>query len=100
MCPDGKGGLNPFFQSPNFPISGTLIYVRFGDATIAKNRLSGTALAQCYNQLGSIDDVPDVDDCEIFTNAFNATQQLIGGGYECNQDILCPISRRPNHRRS
>jgi len=43
----------------------------------AKARLGGSALAQCYQQIG--DDVPDVDDPQLLARAFNVTQNLIKG---------------------
>lgn len=40
-------------------------------------RLGGSALAQCYKQLG--DQSPDLDQPDVFRKAFNVTQKLIGG---------------------
>lgn len=48
------------------------------DLSNGKNRLGGSAFAQCYKQLGK--DVPDVDNIEEFKNAFNVTQHLIKDG--------------------
>lgn len=39
-----------------------------------KNRLGGSALTQVYNQLGN--EVPDLDDANVFANFFKAIQQL------------------------
>lgn len=50
-----------------------------------RSRLGGSALAQCFGQLGS--DVPDVDDAQLFVRAFNVTQMLIKGWFS-----LSPVS--------
>lgn len=42
-----------------------------------RHRLGGSALAQCYKQLG--DQSPDLDQPDVFRKAFNVTQKLIGG---------------------
>lgn len=54
-------------------------------------RLGGSALAQCYGQLGN--DVPDIEDTQVFVRAFNVTQQLIKGLFQIylNKLILCLI---------
>ncbi|XP_064609891.1 phosphoribosylformylglycinamidine synthase-like isoform X2 [Liolophura sinensis] len=54
---------------------GALLYVPFSRG---RNRLGGSALAQCYQQLG--DDSPDLDDPQLFVQAFNVTQNLIQEG--------------------
>lgn len=43
------------------------------------HRLGGSALAQCYSQLG--DCSPDLDQPELLTACFNTTQQLIHGQF-------------------
>ena len=53
------------------------MYVRFGNTDLTLNRCGGTALAQCYGQLG--DTTADMDSCQVFVNAFGATQALIKG---------------------
>jgi len=42
-----------------------------------KYRLGGSALAQCYQQLG--DSAPDLDNPQLLTRAFDITQGLIQG---------------------
>ena len=50
------------------------MYVPFASGN---HRLGGSALAQCYSQVG--DNVPDMDDIQLFIKAFTITQQLIEG---------------------
>ena len=56
-------------------------------------RLGGSALAQCYGQIG--DESPDLDDPDLFSKAFNVTQQLIKGEiivetrYSICEESLC-----------
>lgn len=40
-------------------------------------RVGGTSLAQCYNQLG--DNPPDLDDPDVLKALFNVTQKLLKG---------------------
>ena len=40
-----------------------------------KYRLGGSALAQCYSQLGN--EFPDMDEPEYFKKAFNVIQKLV-----------------------
>lgn len=47
----------------------------FIDLAKGKRRLGGSALAQCYGQIG--DECPDVEDPELLKKAFNAVQKLI-----------------------
>jgi phosphoribosylformylglycinamidine synthase len=47
----------------------------FVDLSAGKTRLGGSALAQCYGQIGN--ESPDVDSPETLKNAFNAIQELI-----------------------
>lgn len=53
---------------------GTLLHV---DLSNGNHRLGGSALAQCYQQLG--DSVPDLDQPALLVAAFETTQQLIAG---------------------
>jgi phosphoribosylformylglycinamidine synthase len=71
-CPDIRRVITPDLKAPIMGRQGCLLFV---DLSNGKSRLGGTALSQVYNQLG--DDVPDVEDAQIFKCAFNATQQLI-----------------------
>ena len=54
--------------------TGMLVYVPFAPEMY---RLGGSALAQCYGQIG--DNAPDMDDVQLFSKAFNTTQKLIAG---------------------
>ena len=62
-------------------ISGDILLV---DLSSGKSRLGGSALGQCYNQLGS--QSPDMDDPETFVKAFNTTQTLIQGRFSSIED--------------
>lgn len=54
---------------------GVLLFV---DISHDANRLGGSALAQCYKQLGN--NVPDLHSPKDLRNAFAATQELIKDG--------------------
>lgn len=43
------------------------------------HRLGGSALAQCYKQLG--DNPPDLDDPAVLKSMFKVTQKLLKGMY-------------------
>ena len=45
------------------------------DLSGGRRRLGGSALAQCYSQLG--DCSPDVDDAELLGRGFNAVQAQV-----------------------
>ena len=60
------------FSSFAFPCVGRLVYVNLAPA---KSRLGGSALAQCYSQIG--DKSPDVDDPQVLLQAFSVIQNLI-----------------------
>ncbi|TKR67134.1 hypothetical protein L596_023335 [Steinernema carpocapsae] len=55
-----------------------LVYVRFG-SDLTKNRLGGSALAQCLKQVGDVS--ADIDDLPLFDKAFRTLQQLINDGH-------------------
>ncbi|CAI4231387.1 unnamed protein product [Auanema sp. JU1783] len=55
----------------------TLIHIRM-DGSSAFNRLGGSALAQCFGQIGN--NCPDVDDFTSFVQIFNMIQHLIKNG--------------------
>jgi phosphoribosylformylglycinamidine synthase len=78
-CPDIRKVVTPDLKSPSATKEGLLIYV---DLSGGKSRLGGTALAQCYKQLGNV--VPDLDDPSVLVNAFNTTQALISGSLHKN----------------
>ena len=59
-------------------VLGCLLYVSMtGNKSF---RLGGSALAQCFKQLGK--DAPLMDDSDIFVKTFNTTQNLIQGKTE------------------
>lgn len=74
-CPDVRKVVTPDFKAPSMGKIGVLLYVDLSDE---HNRLGGSALAQCFKQLGH--DVPDLNNVEDFKNAFAATQELIKDG--------------------
>ncbi|MBF0558281.1 MAG: phosphoribosylformylglycinamidine synthase, partial [Nitrospirae bacterium] len=71
-CPDVTNVITPDLKAPG---NSSLIYIDFG---CGKNRLGGSALAQCYKQVGT--DSPDVEDSKMLKDAFNAVQSLIERG--------------------
>jgi phosphoribosylformylglycinamidine synthase len=48
------------------------------DLSAGNSRLGGSALAQCYSQVGN--DCPDVEDSELLAVAFDTVQVLLGQG--------------------
>src|SRR3990167_6060139 len=71
-CPDITKVVTPDLKMPG---RSKLIYIDLGNG---KNRLGGSALAQCYKQIG--DESPDVDNPQLLKDTFNAIQYLIGKG--------------------
>ncbi|XP_056013260.1 phosphoribosylformylglycinamidine synthase-like isoform X2 [Ostrea edulis] len=70
-CPDIMMTVTPDLKCPDN--KGCLLLVDLADGN---HRLGGSALAQCYKQLGDL--CPDLDQPEVFRKAFNVTQKLIG----------------------
>ncbi|XP_054263875.1 phosphoribosylformylglycinamidine synthase [Macrosteles quadrilineatus] len=68
-CPDISQVVTPDLKAPG---AGCLVLVDLS----GRARLGGSALAQCYSQLG--DTPPDVDDPQLLKRAFACTQKLIG----------------------
>lgn len=68
-CPDVRHVITPDLKLPQ---TGTLLYV---DLSNGKSRLGGTALAQCYNQLGN--ETPDVENPKQLATAFEIIQYFI-----------------------
>ncbi|MDA8105667.1 MAG: phosphoribosylformylglycinamidine synthase [Nitrospiraceae bacterium] len=68
-CPDITRVITPDIKSPG---RSRLLFVDLGKG---KNRLGGSALAQCYSQVG--DTTPDVDDPQLLKKSFRAIQELI-----------------------
>lgn len=60
-CPDVRATVTPDLKVPDG--RGNLLWVKFG--CDSKYRLGGSALAQVYNQLGSMS--PDLDDAKVST---------------------------------
>ncbi|XP_026272194.1 phosphoribosylformylglycinamidine synthase [Frankliniella occidentalis] len=71
-CPDIRVKITPDLKSPSLGQKGCLVLV---DLSSGKMRLGGSALAQCFKQLG--DCPPDLDDSKLLSRAFNATQKLL-----------------------
>ncbi|HEX8949079.1 MAG TPA: phosphoribosylformylglycinamidine synthase, partial [Dissulfurispiraceae bacterium] len=72
-CPDITKVVTPDLKSPG---RSRLIFIDLGQG---KDRLGGSALAQCYKQVG--DESPDVEDTRLLRDAFDAIQSLIEKGY-------------------
>ncbi len=71
-CPDITKVITPDIKSSG---SSRLIFI---DIAEGKNRLGGSALAQCFKQIGN--NSPDIDNPVLLKNAFNAIQYLIDKG--------------------
>ena len=56
---------------------GVIVIIHVNLSLPGQYRVGGTALAQCYSQLGDVP--PDLDDPQRLVNAFSITQQLIQG---------------------
>ncbi|KAG5849998.1 hypothetical protein ANANG_G00077620 [Anguilla anguilla] len=70
VCPDVTATVTPDLENPDG--NGLLLYV---PVSPGKYRLGGSALAQCYGQLG--DRSPDLEDPDKLSACFNTTQTLI-----------------------
>ncbi|XP_043076261.1 phosphoribosylformylglycinamidine synthase [Puntigrus tetrazona] len=70
VCPDITATVTPDLDNPGG--KGVLLYV---PVSSGKYRLGGSALAQCYGQLG--DSSPDLDQPDKLSACFNTTQILI-----------------------
>ncbi len=68
-CPDINKVITPDIKTPGKSI---IFYI---DLSSGKRRLGGTALAQCFGQLG--DECPDLEAPELLKRAFNLIQTLI-----------------------
>ncbi|KAM9435319.1 phosphoribosylformylglycinamidine synthase [Clarias gariepinus] len=73
VCPDITATVTPDLDDPEG--KGVLLYV---PVSAGKYRLGGSALAQCYDQLG--DCSPDLDNPDLLSACFNTTQALIKDG--------------------
>ncbi len=68
-CPDITKVITPDLKRPG---KSKLLFI---DLSSGNNRLGGSALAQCYGQVGN--ESPDVDDSGLLKRAFNQIQHLI-----------------------
>ncbi len=68
-CPDISKIITPDIKRPGLS---KLIFI---DIAEGKYRLGGSALAQCYKQVG--DECPDIDNIELLKKSFNAVQKMI-----------------------
>ncbi len=68
-CPDITKVITPDIKRPG---ESRLLFIDLG---MGKNRMGGSALAQCYSQVG--DESPDVDDPGLLKYSFKAVQDLI-----------------------
>ena len=68
-CPDITKVITPDIKRPS---ESKLLFIDLG---MGKNRLGGSALAQCYSQIG--DESPDVDDARLLKRGFQAIQDCI-----------------------
>ncbi|GAB4490808.1 MAG: phosphoribosylformylglycinamidine synthase [Thermodesulfovibrionales bacterium] len=71
-CPDITKVVTPDLKAAG---RSRLLFIDLGEG---KNRLGGSALAQCYGQVG--DDCPDLDDPALLKAAFESVQELIAQG--------------------
>lgn len=71
-CPDITKVITPDIKRPG---ESNLLYIDLGRG---KNRLGGSALAQCFKQVG--DEPPDLDEPDLLRNTFKAIQELIDKG--------------------
>lgn len=75
MSTTGSGSPEPSISPHPTPVSpGHLLYVPLSPG---QHRLGGTALAQCFSQLG--EQPPNLDVPENLVHAFNVTQGLLKG---------------------
>ena len=71
-CPDIHKVITPDIKQPG---RSRLIFIDMGSG---RSRTGGSALAQCYGQVGN--ETPDVDDVAILKNGFSAIQECIDKG--------------------
>ena len=71
MCPDVTLTVTPDFK----PSAGSIFFVKLSGGD--KCRIGGSSLAHCFGQIGSVEDVPDVDDFGLVARAFDAVQGLL-----------------------
>lgn len=71
-CPDIHNVITPDIKQPG---KSRLMYI---DISNGRSRIGGSALAQCYGQVGN--ESPDVDDVALLRNGFHAIQKCIDKG--------------------
>ncbi|NTU43772.1 MAG: phosphoribosylformylglycinamidine synthase, partial [Nitrospirales bacterium] len=71
-CPDITKIVTPDIKRPG---KSKILFIDLGNC---KDRLGGSALAQCFGQVG--DESPDMEDSALLKNAFHAVQTLIDKG--------------------
>lgn len=69
-CPDIGATVTPDLKCPQG--KGILLHI---DPSCGQHRLGGSALAQCFKQIGN--ESPDLDKPDVFINMFTITQQCI-----------------------
>uniref|UniRef100_A0A914YYR7 phosphoribosylformylglycinamidine synthase n=1 Tax=Panagrolaimus superbus TaxID=310955 RepID=A0A914YYR7_9BILA len=72
-CTDIQKVITPDFKIPDEAPT-VIVYISMANPR-QKYRLGGSALAQCYSQMGN--EFPDMDSPEYFKKAFNVVQKLI-----------------------
>lgn len=75
-CPDVRQVLTPDLKMST---NSSLVFI---DLSKGMSRLGGSALAQCFSQIG--DEVPDLDCPDFLKAGFNTTQKLIQGSTICH----------------
>lgn len=71
-CEDVRLVITPDLKGPRQNLESCLLFV---DLSGGQRRLGGSALAQCYGQLGN--NGPDLDDPNMLKKAFKVIQKLI-----------------------
>lgn len=71
-CTDITKTITPDLEKPE---TGRILFVDLGSG---RNRLGGSALAQCFGQVG--DETPDLEDPALLKRAFETVQRLIEAG--------------------
>lgn len=74
-CEDVRLVITPDLKGPRQNYGKESSYLLFVDLSGGHRRLGGSALAQCYGQLGNY--APDLDDPIMFKKAFKCIQKLI-----------------------
>ena len=76
-CSDIRLIVTPDFKLPCCERNGSILLV---DLSCGFARLGGSALAQCYKQVGDVS--PDLNDPDLLARAFGVAQQLINGTFQ------------------